>query len=62
MWQAAHELAECDLIADEMAKILKLWRADGEGRGGICLLDEVDLLLHPLKSELNFPVGAGCTK
>ena len=47
--QAAHELAECDLIADEMAKIIKLWRADKDGRGGIVLLDEVDLLLHPLK-------------
>ena len=22
------------------------------------LLDEVDLILHPLKSELNFPIGA----
>ena len=24
---------------------------------GILLLDEVDWLLHPLKSELNFPIG-----
>ena len=24
---------------------------------GVMLLDEVDLLLHPLKSELNFPLG-----
>ena len=57
--QAARELAERDLIADEMAKVLKLWRADprGGGTGGIALLDEVDLLLHPLRSELNFPVG-----
>jgi hypothetical protein len=38
--QAAHELAECDLIADEMAKIIRLWRADKDGRGGIALLDE----------------------
>ena len=27
-------------------------------RDGVMLLDEVDLLLHPLKSELNFPTGA----
>lgn len=24
---------------------------------GVLLLDEVDLLLHPLKSELNWPIG-----
>ena len=26
-------------------------------RGGVLIMDEVDLLLHPLKSELNFPIG-----
>ena len=26
--------------------------------GSHCLLDEVDLILHPLKSELNWPLGA----
>eukprot|EP01083_Nonionella_stella_P030773 84290_1 len=25
---------------------------------GVLLMDEVDLILHPLKSELNFPIGA----
>ena len=24
---------------------------------GILIMDEVDLILHPLKSELNFPIG-----
>jgi hypothetical protein len=33
------------------AEILKLFR------DGVLLLDEVDLLLHPLKSELNWPIG-----
>ena len=28
-----------------------------ELNGGRALLDEVDLLLHPLRSELNFPIG-----
>eukprot|EP01038_Epipyxis_sp_PR26KG_P004031 gene4031-5768_t len=37
--------------ADELAKILKLFN------DGVMLLDEVDLILHPLKSELNFPIG-----
>ena len=51
-------LAEKDLVADEMAAILKMWRGDPTGGGGgVALLDEVDLLLHPLKSELNFPIG-----
>ena len=33
------------------AEILKLFKT------GVLLLDEVDLLLHPLKSELNWPIG-----
>jgi hypothetical protein len=37
--------------AEELAKILKLFKE------GVMLLDEVDLILHPLKSELNFPIG-----
>ena len=24
----------------------------------VLMMDEVDLILHPLKSELNFPIGA----
>ena len=32
-------------------KILRLFKS------GVMLLDEVDLILHPLKSELNFPIG-----
>lgn len=27
-------------------------------RAGVLLLDEVDLLLHPLRSELHWPLGA----
>lgn len=26
-------------------------------KSGYCLIDEVDVVLHPLKSELNFPIG-----
>lgn len=32
-------------------EIMKLFRS------GVLLLDEVDLILHPLKSELNWPIG-----
>jgi hypothetical protein len=32
--------------------ILQMWRE------GVVLMDEVDVVLHPLKSELNFPIGA----
>eukprot|EP01065_Artemidia_motanka_P000909 TRINITY_DN1042_c0_g1_i1.p1 TRINITY_DN1042_c0_g1~~TRINITY_DN1042_c0_g1_i1.p1 ORF type:complete len:4224 (+),score=1358.75 TRINITY_DN1042_c0_g1_i1:274-12672(+) len=38
-------------MADEMVSVLKLWR------NGVLLMDEVDVLLHPLRSELNFPIG-----
>jgi len=37
-------------MADSLASILQLWK------GGCLILDEVDLLLHPLRSELNFPI------
>jgi hypothetical protein len=36
-------------MADQLASILQLWQ-----RGSL-ILDEVDLLLHPLRSELNYP-------
>ncbi|CAJ1427871.1 unnamed protein product, partial [Effrenium voratum] len=38
-------------MADAAVQLLKLWRT------GIVIMDEVDVLLHPLKSELNFPIG-----
>lgn len=37
--------------AHELAKTLQVFRE------GVLLLDEVDMVLHPLKSELNFPIG-----
>ncbi|CAK0898464.1 unnamed protein product, partial [Prorocentrum cordatum] len=40
-------------IADEMARVLQFWR----DRCTV-VIDEVDLVLHPLKSELNFPIGS----
>jgi uncharacterized membrane protein len=46
-------LAKLDM-ADELGRILALFSKENKG---IALLDEVDLLLHPLHSELNFPVG-----
>ena len=36
----------------EMGKGLDMLRNDS-----VCMIDEVDLVLHPLKSELNFPTG-----
>ena len=35
----------------EFTKVLGLFRR------GVLLLDEVDMILHPLRSELNFPIG-----
>jgi hypothetical protein len=45
------KLEELNVQATELAKILALFKE------GVMLLDEVDLILHPLKSELNFPIG-----
>eukprot|EP00954_Amorphochlora_amoebiformis_P016362 1281780-Amorphochlora_amoeboformis.AAC.1 len=50
----AKELRQNALKADAMKRVLKLWSGE---MGGVALLDEVDLILHPLKSELNFPIG-----
>eukprot|EP00750_Incisomonas_marina_P014138 INCI17609.11.p1 GENE.INCI17609.11~~INCI17609.11.p1 ORF type:complete len:5029 (+),score=1065.32 INCI17609.11:298-15384(+) len=36
----------------EFTKVLGLFRR------GVMLLDEVDMILHPLRSELNFPIGS----
>jgi hypothetical protein len=47
-------MAENGLKADVLSRILALW---GKEQKGVALLDEVDLLLHPLKSELNYPIG-----
>lgn len=44
-----HPEMERDVRA--IAQVLQLFRA------GCLIMDEVDLLLHPLKSELNFPIG-----
>jgi hypothetical protein len=37
--------------SDKLAEVLRVWKT------GFLLADEVDMLLHPLKSELNFPIG-----
>jgi len=39
-------------VADIVAAVLHLWRTDT-----VLVMDEVDVLLHPLRSELNFPIG-----
>jgi hypothetical protein len=52
--QIGAELAANEAKADVLAKIIKLW---GKEERGVALLDEVDMLLHPLRSELNFPIG-----
>ena len=38
-------------MADALVPIINMWKE------GVVIMDEVDLLLHPLKSELNFPIG-----
>lgn len=38
-------------MADELYRVIRLWQQ------GVLIMDEVDVLLHPLRSELNFPIG-----
>eukprot|EP01104_Vermistella_antarctica_P011016 TRINITY_DN300_c2_g7_i1.p1 TRINITY_DN300_c2_g7~~TRINITY_DN300_c2_g7_i1.p1 ORF type:complete len:1708 (+),score=390.70 TRINITY_DN300_c2_g7_i1:360-5126(+) len=38
-------------MCDGLVRILQLWKS------GVLVMDEVDVLLHPLRSELNFPIG-----
>jgi len=45
-----HPSMEVDLRA--LVEVIKLFKSS------ILVMDEVDLILHPLKSELNFPIGA----
>ncbi|CAE7661481.1 unnamed protein product [Symbiodinium pilosum] len=35
----------------ELGRVLEIFAK------GVCMIDEVDLVLHPLRSELNFPIG-----
>lgn len=50
----ASKLAAHSLVADALNRTLALWSRKS---GGVALIDEVDLVLHPLRSELNFPIG-----
>ena len=52
--QRKKDIQMASATADAIAKVMNLW---SERERGILLLDEVDMLLHPLRSELNFPVG-----
>lgn len=52
-----HQGSDGDIMrqANALAQIIELW---GARESGVLLIDELDLLLHPLRSELNFPIGA----
>ena len=48
--QVRADLPELKRTASELGRLLRLFQ------DGVVILDEVDLILHPLKSELNFPI------
>ena len=48
-------LARSARTVDTLGDIISMW---GPEQKGALLLDEVDMLLHPLRSELNFPLGS----
>lgn len=43
-----------DERCEMLRRVLQLWSAEERG---VLILDEVDVVLHPLRSELNFPIG-----
>jgi len=45
------KLKELRNNSEILERVLRLFKK------GVMLLDEVDLILHPLRSELNFPIG-----
>eukprot|EP01062_Namystynia_karyoxenos_P081246 TRINITY_DN888_c0_g3_i1.p1 TRINITY_DN888_c0_g3~~TRINITY_DN888_c0_g3_i1.p1 ORF type:complete len:5328 (+),score=1998.63 TRINITY_DN888_c0_g3_i1:108-15986(+) len=52
--QVAHQKAELEFmsdVADSVNQVISIWQ------GAVMVMDEVDVLLHPLRSELNFPIG-----
>jgi thiol-disulfide isomerase/thioredoxin len=59
-------IEELDILRDSRRKhhpqmehhVRALVRAMQMFSSGVLIMDEVDLLLHPLRSELNFPIGA----
>ena len=46
-----HQHPDFERDVRALAKVLGIFRS------GVLIMDEVDLLLHPLKAELNFPIG-----
>jgi len=44
-------------VPDMVKHVEVLSKVLGLFQNGVLLMDEVDVILHPLKSELNFPVG-----
>jgi hypothetical protein len=51
----SQQLKASEQCADDLKDIIQLW---GAKKKGVLILDEVDLILNPLKSELNFPIGS----
>jgi len=52
--QEAVRVRTLDALADVLRDLMSLW---GERSRGCALIDEIDVCMHPLKSELNYPVG-----
>lgn len=52
--QEAVRVRALDALADVLRDLMSLW---GERSRGCALIDEIDVCMHPLKSELNYPVG-----
>jgi thiol-disulfide isomerase/thioredoxin len=54
---AARKSGPKDTVLSLSAQLIELKNVLQTFRESVLLLDEVDMVLHPLKSELNFPIG-----
>ena len=52
------QIEQCSRSAAELGAVLAMMRTRSEAHRSVAILDECDVLMHPLRSELNYPLGA----
>ena len=52
-----HLRAFASLVSAHERSVLLWGKVLREFEDGVCVMDEVDMIMHPLRSELNFPRG-----
>ena len=52
------QFEQCGRSAAELGAVVAMLRTRSETHRSVAILDECDVLMHPLRSELNYPLGA----